>query len=500
MSDFLKSGEHSPIVQAVDTNTSLRKNAIGMSEVLFQSITAMAPAVAVATALSPAIPFAGASLPLAVLLATIICAFVASSIGQLAIHIPSAGGLYTYISRSLGGRVGFLSAWTFLLAQPLLLPLVALVWGPYAESLFKILTGIDISWVIWTLLGNALLFALTYRGIKISADVSVILGAIEITIIVALSVTMIVVSSNHNDLTTFTPKYSAEPGLGGLVGLFQGMVFVFLAFVGFESAAPLGEETSNPKRNIPRAVIFSAIGIGILYMFASYAGVIGWGVPQIQGYAASAAPWADLGTKYWGAIGPLILSFAILNSSLGNGNAGINATSRVAYAMGRIGTLPSGFAKLSKHQTPTLPIVVHTVASIVISIGCGLIFGIANAYGLIGTVLTLGLLLLYIAVCISTIVYYRRERPQDFRVWSHLIVPLVPIVFLLFPLVAQVYPVLPYPLNLALPILIVWIVLGVGYMLYLNRRNPAALARGKEIFLQDLEPEPAGLLNAVEGR
>jgi hypothetical protein len=83
---------------------TLRNDAIGLPGVLFQSITAMAPAAAVATALSPAIPFAGASLPLAVLLATIACAFIASSIGQLAIHIPSAGGMYTYISRSLGAR------------------------------------------------------------------------------------------------------------------------------------------------------------------------------------------------------------------------------------------------------------------------------------------------------------------------------------------------------------------------------------------------------------
>jgi len=99
----------------------------------------MAPAAAVATALSPAILFAGASLPLAVLLATIACAFIASSIGQLAIHIPSAGGMYTYISRSLGARWGFLSAWVFLIAQPLLLPLVAIIWGPYAESLVQTL-------------------------------------------------------------------------------------------------------------------------------------------------------------------------------------------------------------------------------------------------------------------------------------------------------------------------------------------------------------------------
>src|SRR5690242_13183309 len=117
----------SPATQAAEGIT-LKKDAIGLSEVLFQSITAMAPAAAVATALSPAIPFAGGSLPLAVTLATVACALIASCIGQLAIHIPSAGGMYTYISRSLGARWGFLSAWTFLLAQPLLLPLVALVW------------------------------------------------------------------------------------------------------------------------------------------------------------------------------------------------------------------------------------------------------------------------------------------------------------------------------------------------------------------------------------
>src|SRR5207244_350825 len=212
-----------------------------------------------------------------------------------------------------------------------------------------------------------------------SADVSLVLGAIEITIILALSITMIVAVGSHNDLRTFTPVYSAESGLGGLTGIFQGLVFAFLAFVGFETAAPLGEETANPKRNIPRAVVYSAIAIGLLYILASYAGVNGWGIAKIQGYPASAAPWADLGKKFWGNVGPVIISFAILNSALGNGNAGINATSRVAYAMGRIGTLPRVFARLSSHQTPVVGIIVHTVMSIVVSVVwalllCGLLY------------------------------------------------------------------------------------------------------------------------------
>ena len=478
-----------PLVGA--SPTTLKKDAIGLSEVLFQSITAMAPAAAVATALSPSIPFAGGSLPLAVVLALITCILIASCIGELAIHIPSAGGMYTYISRSLGARWGFLSAWTFLLAQPLLLPLVALVWGPYAEDLIKTLTGADIPWWIWTIIGNILLFLLTYRGIKLSADTSVILGAIEITIIVALSLTMIF--SGHNDLATFTPKYAVN----GWVGIFQGMVFVFLAFVGFETAAPLGEETTNPKRNIPRAVIYSAVGIGIYYVLASYAGVNGWGIAKIQDYAAAAAPWADLSKRYWGFVGPLIISFAILNSALGNGNAGINAASRVAYAMGRIGTLPRSFANLSRYQTPITAITIHSVASIVISIGLGLAFGVANAFGLIGSLLTLGLLLLYMASCVSTYFFYRRERPQDFRVVQHVIVPAIPLIVLVITFWYQIYPIPPFPLNLAVPILAIWVILGIVYMLYLNRRNPEALQQGKEIFLQDLETEPKGLADGL---
>src|SRR5579884_1159894 len=135
-------------------DTALKKNALGLPEVLFQSITSMAPAAAVATSLTPALPLSGAALPLSVLLATVACALIASCIGQLAIHIPSAGGMYTYISRSLGTKLGFMSAWAFLMAQPLLLPLVLIIFGTYAEGLIQTLTGVDIPWMVWMLLGT----------------------------------------------------------------------------------------------------------------------------------------------------------------------------------------------------------------------------------------------------------------------------------------------------------------------------------------------------------
>src|ERR1700686_5551344 len=88
--------------------TTLRPNAIGLPGVLFQSITTMAPASAVAFPLGPAaIGFTGGALPLAVLIALVICTLVALSIGALAQHLPSAGGDFTYVSRGLGFQDGW---------------------------------------------------------------------------------------------------------------------------------------------------------------------------------------------------------------------------------------------------------------------------------------------------------------------------------------------------------------------------------------------------------
>src|SRR5437016_12448583 len=105
----------------------LERNAVGLAPTLFQSITHMAPAAAVAYSIIVGVPYAGGSIPLAVLLALIACLFVASSISQLARHLPSAGGLYSYNAHGLGTVVGFLVAWAFMLSEPIVAPLLYLI-------------------------------------------------------------------------------------------------------------------------------------------------------------------------------------------------------------------------------------------------------------------------------------------------------------------------------------------------------------------------------------
>src|SRR2546429_2956350 len=105
----------------------LERNAVGLAPTLFQSITHMAPAAAVAFSIIVGVPYAGGSIPLAVLLALIACLLCAISIGQLAKHLPSAGGLYTYSSRGPLLYVGFLVALGFIAPGPIVAPLLSLV-------------------------------------------------------------------------------------------------------------------------------------------------------------------------------------------------------------------------------------------------------------------------------------------------------------------------------------------------------------------------------------
>ncbi len=325
--------------------STLRRNAIGLPGVLFQSITTMAPASAVSFSLGAAVGFTGGALPLAVLIALIVCSFIALNIGSLAKYLPSAGGFFTYVSRGLGSQAGWMTGWLFSLAYLLVVPLQLLVLGPvmdgFVQQYFHLSFGAN-GWAVWAMVFAIIIFALTYFGIKVSADTGVVLGAIEIAVFVLLSIWLIVTAGNGNTTATFNPASSTETGpvLGSWQGILHGMIFAFLAFIGFESSAPLAEEAHNPRRTVPRAILLAAISIGVFYVFCSYAGVVGWGFNKIATYPTDPNPWGTMANRVWGVFA-FVAILAILNSALANSNAGVNAVTRVLYSTGRTKTLPS---------------------------------------------------------------------------------------------------------------------------------------------------------------
>ena len=470
--------------------TTLRRNAIGLPGVLFQSITTMAPASAVSFSLGAAIAVTGGALPLAVLIALLVCSLIALNIGALAKHLPSAGGFFTYVSRSLGPQAGWMTGWLFSLTYLLIVPLQLLVLGPVADAFvqqyFHFTFG-TVGWAVWAMIFAVIVFVLTYFGIKVSADAGVILGAIEIGVFVLLSIWLIVFAGNGNTAATFNPASSLEKGpvLGDWQGILHGMIFAFLAFAGFESSAPLAEEAHNPRRTVPRAILSAAIVIGIFYVFCSYAGVVGWGFNKISSYPSNANPWGTLAAKVWGPFS-FIAILAILNSALANSNAGVNAATRVLYAMGRVRTIPVLLSHINtRFRTPDIAIIFTMIVGVVLTLWPGFVYGPGTAFALLGTIITILILVVYMAACISVPFFYRRERPNEFNLVRHIIVPVIPFIVLFFPIIAQFYPAPQFPLSLAGPICAAWFVLGLIIVTFLSIGAPRSLEASNRVYLEE---------------
>ena len=133
------------------------------------------------------------------------------------------------------------------------------------------------------------------------------------------------------------------------------MVFCLLAFVGFEAAAPLAEETRDPKRTIRQAVILSAVLIGLFYVFCYYAATVYFGPDRMASEFLGfndADPWGGMANEVLPGIGSLLVTFAILNSSLANANAGANASTRAIFSLGRARLLPAALADVHPTYGP----------------------------------------------------------------------------------------------------------------------------------------------------
>jgi len=101
----------------------------------------------------------------------------------------------------------------------------------------------------------------------------------------------------------------------------------------------------------------------------------------------------------------------------------------------------------------------------------------------VGTIITIPVLVVYAAVCVSVPFFYLREHRDEFNIIRHIIVPAIAFIVLAVVVYFQFVPAPPPPLNLAGPIVAVWFVLGLIIVIYLNRRAPKTLAESNRIFL-----------------
>src|SRR3954447_17401323 len=382
----------------------LREHSIGLPQVLFQSITHMAPAAAVAYSIYISVPSSKQALALSVLLAMVACLCAAVAIGQLAKLEPSAGGLYAYAARSLGPWAGFNVAWLFILFEPLVAPFLYLEFGWAMREVMSSEVGWHYTgqWWIWVAVMTVIVFLLTYRDIRISTTAGVILGAFEILIFGALAIWMLISNAGDLNVQPFNPHHAD----GSWNGVFRGMVFAILAFIGFEAAAPLGEEAKNPRRTVPFAVIGSALAIGLFYILCSYAWIFGAGFNNFVDQATGADPWRNLGKVFW-STGWIIVFIAIVNSIAANSNAAVNAGTRVFYSLARNGIAPRPLARTHpRFKTPHVAIILNTVWAVTVALLLGWKWTPLIGFFIIATEAVILVIVVYMLVMLGSIRYY----------------------------------------------------------------------------------------------
>lgn len=452
----------------------LERNVLTVPNGIALAAAAMAPVIAVVLNAPAAGPVAGAALPLSFLLAFIACLLVGNTVIQFARRLPSSGSFYTFNSHGLGKTAGFFTGWLFWIGYAILAPGLFTALGAFAHDYVMGVFNTDVPWWIFSLVGLAIVVALSIRSIKASVQVDLTLLTIEVIVFLFLAIVAIVKGGSGNSLTVFTPA-AAPTGFSG-VGL--GVVFGILSFIGFDAAATLGEETKNPRRNVPLAVGGALVIVGVFYVFVMYALTAGYGLvipAHFKAFLNDANPIVTLAHNYTPWLEQIIDLCAITGifSCL---LAVHNTTIRIIFSMARDHVLPGVLGHVHPRWfSPYTAIIAQAVFTLAVGFATGLWLGpgATGAYGFTGAIGTVAIVIVYILSNIALIRYFFKLPERNWL--FHVVIPVLGIAALVYPLWSVAQPGQTYPYNLVPFIVVAWIVLGVITYLYFRAKAPEKL-------------------------
>lgn len=459
----------------------LAKGSLRTIDAVAISISVLSPGMAMALNTGGVAGTAGGSTPFAILLGGIACLALAFVVIGFSRQMAAAGYAYTFLSRSVGRRAGFLSGWLYFFGFACFVPMTMAGVG----WLFCDLVGIDHKWWFpFFLLGMALLVVLSVIRISVTTKVQLAVGAATVLVLLVMGLLIIGKGGLHGqDSGAFTFAHTTS---GGFNGVFYGMILGITSFIGFESAADFGEETANPRRAVPIAVFSAVIFAIIFYVFITYSVTIGYGVNELQkdpsvwvgnNIFPAAKEYGDVALSKLVEIGAMLSAFIVCVACATSG-------ARTLFAMGREHVIPSWFARTHhRYRTPvnaTLTIVgVATAAAAGVGYGLGTPdFGgdAFTVYYFFATIGTLAVVLIYIALCLGSIPFFKRTA-RRFNPIVHGLIPLIGAVIFGAAWYGSVYPV-PAGILAATPyVVLVWLVIGIGVLTYLYKKRPDAVAQ-----------------------
>lgn len=403
-------------------STDLGTGSIGLGGALMQAIAQISPTLGIFYTIAFTTSQAGRTAPLTYLAAFLICLVLAAPMVGLARHLPSAGGFYTYVSAGIGPKSGFIVGWLYGLSVAIVPAALAAFTGSVLENELAGKYGFGVPWWVYSVVILAICFACAYRGITISVRFLVVMTCFEMVVGLGLALTgLFSPGPGGVNVSGFNPA-----NISSSSGFFLAVVLSIFAFTGFESAAAVGEESRDPKRIIPKAIVGSLVLIGVFYVVTAWGLQIGWGTDELDSLATSAtAPAFVLSDRLW-AGGSVIVLIALVNSGLGVCIACTTSATRTLYGIARTDALPKALTVVhAKYRTPLVAVVLQSAVALIVCLGVGIPLGPVNLFNMLGTTGTFIYIPIFIMMNIAAFLFFRKRVPGEFSIWAHVIAPII---------------------------------------------------------------------------
>ncbi|HEX4010415.1 MAG TPA: APC family permease [Solirubrobacteraceae bacterium] len=453
-------------------------------EAIALSIAIMAPTAAMALNGTAPAALIGRAVPLAFIFATVGVLLVSYAFIRLSRYFSHAGSVFAFTGVTLGPQAGFFSGWALLGTYVAFTCASTAEAGTFGVAFFQgtgIWHGAD--YLVIALVAGIIIAFLAFGDIRVATRSLLGMEGISVTLIVILMIVIVVKliggSAPHGQ--TITVDAFKIPSGTKFSAVASAAVFGFLSFAGFEGAAALGEETDNPRREIPRAIRNAVVASGIFYIVCITVQTWGFGATATgaKAFAGSTAPLGDLARSYVGSwMGDLINAGATV-SAFASGLAAATAGARILFALSRDTALEPALGRTSTRSGA--PAGALTVV-LIVGIGAIAVQRIANvsavnAFFYPGTLGVLSLLVAYIVTNLGAIsfLFIRARRAPLYEI----VLPILGMVFLGYTIYKNVVGV-SFPYNRFPLVVGIWLVIGLVIILAqprLARRIGASLAR-----------------------
>jgi amino acid transporter len=442
----------------------LKAGAVGLVGVLLMAVANAAPITAMSFNVPIAIGYGnGISASAGFLFATIVLTIFAVGFVSMARYITTAGAFYGFITQGLGQLWGMASG--LIAAVAYIIFEASLVGGfSYFASEYVLKpAGINVNWMIIAAIGIIIIAVLTYYSVTLAAGVLGVTLVLEVLLLGALGLSVLFKGGPDGYMfgeivppqNAFTSLPEDAFGTGVAAGVAAiGIFFAFWSWVGFETTAVYGEESKNPKRNVPIATMIAVIGLGLFYTFMSWMVVVGNGAAKSVEVSAGAAPvdlWLGLVDANLGGFMVLAYKILLVVGSFACAMAFHNAASRYIFAMGRESA--SGFLRRSigsvnaKHGSPATASFVQSGITLVLCILFLLFTNVyiegeavpelvpyVNVYGLLALIGTAMILIVQTITSFAVISFFWVKKVHKGNVIATLICPILGAIGMLYAL------------------------------------------------------------------